>query len=446
MDINTCKDAAAVLTTPGSAQDELAGRGGHKWYVLALLVLIYVVNMVDRTVISITAEPLKAEFHLSDKQIGLLPMAFSVTFGLFVLPMGWLADRVDRRALLSAAAATWSLLTAVCAFSSSFGMLIAARMGVGAGETPSGPASLSLVADLFPLRLRNTAVGIYSSGAHIGQLVMFLCGGWLLMHFDWRAVFLIAGGPGLVLAALLYFTTREPVRGTFDIRRDEATTNGAMASRVSAKGAFRTILANPALCYTISALALGVGFTYSVLVWATSFLSRIQGVAVGQGAIWTGLGFGLCALIGSVIIGPLADRFSKGDPHKLAFIPAGSTLMAGIGGTIMVLGETLPISLAGLALLALMTGIFYTTSYSSILSLSAPEQRGATLAATKLISTLVGEGPVPLFTGAISDAIGGPASIRTALLCTMAFSLVAAFCHFRAYKIISRRNRGCSAS
>ena len=434
------RGTADILADPRAIGEESA-RGAYKWYLLVLLVLIYAIYAVDRAVISIIVEPLKAEFHLADKQIGLLHMAFGVTAAVAVLPMGWLIDRVNRRALLSVAVAAWSCMTAACAFASSFPVLLAMRMGVGFGEAPSPPASLSLVADTFPIRQRNTAMGIYMTGGTLGQLLVFLCGGWLLMHYDWRMIFLVAGGPGLVLAALMFFTTREPKRGAFD-----APQPGTEKTHASLKDAFRSIIGNPALCYAILGMSIATGVPYSFVVWSTSFLVRLHGLSVGQGAIGTGLGLGLCATIGALIIGPLADRFSKGDLRKLVLIPIISSCIALLGGVVMTLSGSLQVSLAGLGLLALMTGFFASTSYSLVVSLSSPAYRGTTLALMKLSFSLLGDGPIPLLTGALSDFFGGPASLRPALLCTLTLLLAAVFCYARVHHHLGKRENAAAAS
>lgn len=427
------------MTNLGGADSEITGRDRRKWYVLGLLTAVYLLGLVDRSVISVVVEPLKAEFHLSDKQVGMLPTFFALAYGLLVLPMGWLADRMERRVLLSVAVAIWSVLTGVCALSSNFLMLLAARIGVGAGEAPLTPASMSIIADTFPPSQRNTAVGILISGPHIGQIVIFVCGGWLLMHFDWRMVFLVACAPGLLLAGLLYFTVREPKRGIFD---EPLVESSPKTPQSSANNSVRDLLANPALCYAILALAVGVGVGVTVVVWATSFMVRIHGLTVGHAAISTGLDFGICAAIGSLLIGPFADRFSMRDPRKLVLIPAFSTLMAFVGGSVMILGPTFPIALAGMSLLALTTGFFTSTGYSLVLSLSTPTQRGVTTGAMKMMSSLIGDVPMPFITGAISDAIGGPGSIRPALLCTLTLMLVSSFLYARVYKIAGNRERG----
>src|SRR5277367_6342105 len=124
---------SAAPPTMGAGERPTIGGAAYKWYVLGVLVLIYIMGTVDRAVLSVIAEPLKLQFHLSDKQVGMLTgTAYSVTYALAVLPMGWLIDRMERRALLSITVAIWSVLTALCSMSSSFIILIVARMGVGA--------------------------------------------------------------------------------------------------------------------------------------------------------------------------------------------------------------------------------------------------------------------------------------------------------------------------
>lgn len=432
----TSSDTVQILGGLSAVTREEAESGAHKWYFLSLVVMIYVTSSMDRMVISVIAEPLKAAFHLSDKQIGLLNVAFSIACGVAVLPMGWMIDRVNRRALLSAAVTIWSVLTSTCAFSSSFTALILARMGVGVGEAPMSPAALSMIADTFPVTQRNTAVGFYNSGTNAAQLVVFTFGGLLLMHFDWRAVFLVAGGPGLVLAALFFFTTREPKRGAFDRIRPEAQVSVAPPA---VRDAIRGIFGNTALCYAILALTLASGASYSFILWTTSFLVRAYGLSVSHGAIGTGIGLGLCATIGSLLVGPFADQFSKGNVRKVAMIAVVSAFLTLVGGLVMVLDGTLAVSLAGLALMAVMTGFYVSTGYSLILSLAPPEIRGTTLAVAKLSFMLIGDGSIPFLTGVISDAIGGRGSIRLALLCTLTATLVAVILYGMIYRILSRR-------
>ena len=421
------------------AAERGAGGGAYKWYTLGVLVLIYIMGTVDRAVLSVIAEPLKLQFHLSDKQIGMLTgTAYSLTYALAVLPMGWLIDRVDRRALLSITVTIWSALTAACAMSSSFMALIIARMGVGAAEAPAMPASLSLIADVIPKKQRNTAVGIYVSGAAVGQILIFIVGGWLLMHFDWRTVFLVAGGPAALLAALLYFTTREPERGALDIDQGAMRAAAQKDPPRNVTRLIRDILGNTALCFAILAYTLVTGVGYSVTVWMTSFLVRVHGMTVGQGAIWAGIGFGGCMTVGSLLAGPLADRLSNGDQRRVPIIPAVTTMLGAAAGAVMSLANTSVVSVIGLSVFALMAGFFIATGTSLVLSLAAPNERGTTMATNRLISILLGTGLIPVMTGSISDAIGGAGSIRLALLFTTALLPLCTYCYAMIYRILRR--------
>ena len=436
-------------TTPSTAAhtlvapiDREAAGGAYEWYVLGLLVLIYIMGTVDRAVLSVIAEPLKLQFQLSDKQLGVLTgTAYSVTYALAVLPMGWLIDRMDRRALLSVTITIWSLLTAACAISSSFIMLVVARMGVGAAEAPVMPASLSLIADVIPKRQRNTAISIYVSGAAVGQILIFILGGWLLLHFDWRRVFLVAGGPAALLAALFYFTTREPERGAADADRGAASTETPKDPPRAVTRVIRDLLGNTALCLAILGYTLVTGVGYSVTVWITSFLVRVHGMTVGQGAIWAGVGFGVCMTIGSLLAGPLADRLSDvdgpdGDQRRVALIPAVTTGLGTAAGAVMSLAHGWVLSIAGLSVFALMAGFFISTATSLVLSLAAPSERGITMATNRLVSILLGTGLIPVMTGAISDAIGGAGSIRPALLFTTALLPLCTICYAMIYRIL----------
>jgi MFS family permease len=401
-----------------------------------MLALIYIMGTVDRAVLSVIAEPLKLQFHLSDQQVGILTgTAYSLTYALAVLPMGRLVDRVDRRALLAVTVGIWSMLTAACALSSSFIALIVARMGVGAAEAPVMPASLSLIADVIPKQQRNTAVSIYISGAALGQILIFVVGGWLLMHSNWRTVFLVAGGPAAALAALLYFTTREPPRGALDT--GFATSAAAEPPRRVMR-LIRDIFANRALSFAILAYTLVTGVGYSVTVWITSLLVRVHGMSVGQGAIWAGIGFGACMTVGSLLAGPLADRLVKRGQRSVAIIPAVTTILGAAAGAVMSLAGSAVVAILGLSVFALLAGFFIATGTALVLSLAAPNERGTTMAVNRVISILLGTGLMPVMTGTISDIIGGTGSIRLALLFTTALLPVCTYCYAVIYRIQRR--------
>ena len=201
----------------------------YNWYVLSVLVLVYVLNFVDRQILSILANDIKADLGLTDADLGFLyGTAFAVFYALFGIPLGKLADTWHRVRLMSAGLSVWSLMTAVSGFAQNGTQITLARIGVGVGEATASPSAYSLISDYFPARLRATALAIYSSGIYIGGGISLLIGGLIVDNWNeaypgggplglvgWQAAFIAVGIPGLLLA-LLVITLREPDRGAID--------------------------------------------------------------------------------------------------------------------------------------------------------------------------------------------------------------------------------------
>lgn len=207
--------------------DQRASR--YAWYVLGLLFLVYILNFVDRQVISILAEDIKRDLGLKDEDLGFLyGTAFGVFYALFGIPLGRLADNWNRVRLMTVGLGLWSTMTALSGLSSSGGQLAAARIGVGVGEATASPSAYSLISDYFPKRLRATALSIYSAGLYVGGGCSLFVGGLIVQKWNaaypaggpwglvgWQAAFLSVGIPGLVLA-LWIATLREPIRGAVE--------------------------------------------------------------------------------------------------------------------------------------------------------------------------------------------------------------------------------------
>lgn len=199
---------------------------GYAWYVLFVLFLVYILNFVDRQVISILAEDIKRDLGLKDEDLGFLyGTAFGVFYSLFGIPLGRLADNWHRVRLMTAGLTLWSTMTALSGLSSTGTQLAAARIGVGVGEATASPSAYSLISDWFPKRLRATALSIYSAGLYVGGGCSLFIGGLIVQNWNraypaggplglvgWQAAFLAVGVPGLLLA-LWIATLREPVRG-----------------------------------------------------------------------------------------------------------------------------------------------------------------------------------------------------------------------------------------
>ena len=203
---------------------------GYAWYVLFILVLVYILNFVDRQILSILSEDIKRDLGLTDADLGFLyGTAFGVFYALFGIPLGRLADNWHRIRLMTVGLSLWSLMTALSGFSRSGGELAAARIGVGVGEATASPCAYSIISDYFPKQQRATALAIYSSGLYLGGGLSLFIGGAVKEGWDrafaaggaplglvgWQASFMAVGIPGLLLA-MLVFTLREPIRGQSD--------------------------------------------------------------------------------------------------------------------------------------------------------------------------------------------------------------------------------------
>lgn len=223
--------ATADSATPaGNAGASPAAHAtGYAWYGLGILFLVYVLNFIDRQIITILAPDIKADLGLNDADIGFLyGTAFAVFYALFGIPLGRLADSWNRVRLLTLGLAIWSAMTALSGFARNGTTLGLARMGVGVGEATASPSAYSLISDMFPKRMRGTALAIYSAGLYFGGGISLMIGGFIVAGWNnaypgggpmglvgWQAAFMAVGLPGLLLAAWVA-TLREPVRGLVD--------------------------------------------------------------------------------------------------------------------------------------------------------------------------------------------------------------------------------------
>ncbi len=213
---------------PATGADSDAVNSRYAKYVLVVLIVVYIFNFIDRQIISILAEEIKADLGIGDAEIGFLyGTAFAIFYAVFGIPLGKLADVWNRKTLISIGLSFWSLMTALSGFAKNYPALAACRFGVGVGEASATPAAFSMLSDYFSPKLRATVLAIYSSGIYLGAGIGLFLGGavveaWYAWYPDpqlaplgikpWQAAFLAVGLPGLVVAVWVY-TLREPVRG-----------------------------------------------------------------------------------------------------------------------------------------------------------------------------------------------------------------------------------------
>lgn len=280
--------------------------GPYARYVLGVLVVVYVLNFLDRQILSILAERIKADLGVSDAQMGFLyGTAFAVFYAVFGIPLGRLADVWDRRSLIALGLSFWSAMTAISGLARTFTHLALARIGVGVGEASATPAAYSLLSDCFPRARRATVLALYSSGIYIGSGLGLGIGGWIVDRWDlawagtaapfglrgWQIAFFAVGLPGL-LVALWVRTLREPLRGQADgiLSRPEPHPFREFGKELMAVLPPFTLLtlyrggAGPAGL----TLNLGVGLSLCAAAWTTARL-------LGTPAQWWALALGLYA-------------------------------------------------------------------------------------------------------------------------------------------------------
>jgi predicted MFS family arabinose efflux permease len=252
-----------------------------RYYVLALLTLAYALNIADRFCISTLIEPIKAELHLSDSAIAFLTgVALALFYVTIGIPIAVLADRGNRRNILALSLAVWSAMTALCALAGSFSQLVLMRFGVGIGEAGGTPPSTSILADKFEAARRPMALTVFALGACLGAWLGSSVAGETAERSGWRSAFLVLGTPGLLLALLIFFTVREPQRGSLD---------GSAASpsaRSPVTGSFADTLRY--LAHHRSALHLIIGgavatfWSWGLMWWTPAFLQRSHHLSVGE--------------------------------------------------------------------------------------------------------------------------------------------------------------------
>ncbi|AFV00382.1 spinster family MFS transporter [Simiduia agarivorans] len=386
-----------------------ATSSGRRYYILALLTFAYVFNFVDRQIIAILQDPIKAEFSLSDTQLGLLNgFAFALFYVGFGLPLARWADAGNRRNLLAWAVALWSLMTALCGLAQNYVQLLLARMGVGVGEAGCSPAAHSMISDLFPVEQRATALGVYSVGVNVGILAGFIAGGWLNEVYGWRVALMAVGLPGLLLALWIRISVPEPER------------LGAVTESLVS---FKQVLVHLWSLRSARWLALGCGLTsvagYGLANWMPSFLIRSHGMGTAELGVWLALIAGVGGGLGTFLGGLLADRLGQRDARWPLWLPAGVLCTA---LPFLVLTFLLPSKLPALLIYIFPASVIscYLAPAIAVLHGLAPNRMRAMASAMLfLVINIIGLGVGPVAIGLFSDLLSaslGAESLRYSLL------------------------------
>jgi predicted MFS family arabinose efflux permease len=398
-------------------------------YVLGVLVLVYVMNYVDRQLISILIEPIKAEFGASDAEMGILTgFAFAIFYTVAGIPVARLADVWLRRSVIAIGLALWSGMTALTGMSRSFTELWLARIGVGVGEAGGTPPSHALLSDYFPPERRASALGIFSLGVPIGTLVGYALGGWIGEHHGWRAAFVWIGLPGIALALLVRLSVREPRRGAFDV--------GARAgTRASTRAVLRHLVALRSFRWIVPAVSLAAFSGYGFAVWKPVFLMRVHDFSMAQAGLWIGLLSGATGFLSTLLGGFTADWLARRHPSWALRLCAVSVLAALPFQLAFLLRPDPVVALAVFVPGGLVGGMWPPPSYAATQNLVPPHMRALASAILLFFLNLIGLGAGPFAVGLLSDRLApgfGAESVRFALVIPLALNVIGALCYWRA--------------
>ena len=414
--------------------DDQAGLG-LRWYVLIITMLVYTINIADRYVMSTVLEPIRLELQLTDSGIAFLTgvslALFYVTMGI---PLSWVADRYNRKNLLAASIAAWSVMTTLCGLSKGYTQLLLARIGVGIGEAGGTPACNAIIGDYFPANRRPMAMTIFALGAPIGAWLGADMAGAVSHAYGWRAAFLVLGVPGVILALIVYLTVKEPKRGRLDAVSDTVAAPSLMDS-------LRFIRIQKSAFHVIMGSGLSALWGWGLMWFTPTFIQRTYGVNEGVaggivGPIHLVMGIGA-----SLWTAWLLSRPSFTDPRRIVYLLAAVTGLATIPSIIAYYTHSLPLATAMWWIFIPAIYFYIGPAFALGQNLAPPKMRAMFTAIALLVANVFNLIVAPQAVGLMSDYFAGPggadaASLRTALLILAPTGFWAAYHYWAAAKTI----------
>lgn len=404
--------------------------------MLFALLLVYILNFLDRQIVNILAEPIKRDLGLSDTQLGLLAgPAFAVFYAILGIPIARYADKAgtNRVWLISLCLAVWSAMTAVCGVAQNFLQLALARIGVGVGEAGCTPAAHSLIADSVPPEKRSSAIAFFGLGIPIGGLLGLIIGGVVNDQYGWRAALMLVGAPGILLACVLPLLIRDPRRCADSAHFKKATSSANTA--LSVKDAAREIFASKAYLYVFIAASFTAFLSYGKGLWTISFFIRSHGLSTTEAGLAMAVALGVSGIVGTWLGGKMADIYGKRDKRHILTLPA---IGMAVAAPILFAGyyaEDWRIAVALLIVPTMLNAAYYGPAYGCVQGLVRPEARAIAASLVVFGQNLIGLGMGPLLFGVLSDwlqPIAAAESVRWVLYGAAWLGLIPAFFFWRA--------------
>lgn len=380
-----------------SPASRLAALSPTAVYGLVMLTVIYSLNFLDRTVITILIDPIKQTYHLSDAVMGFISgFGFVILYSILAAPVARWADRGNRRTIITWGLVIWSGMTVLAGVAQNAVQLTLSRFGVGIGEAAGTAPSASMISDFFPGTTRSTAMAVYQLGPVIGGFLGAFVGGWVNQYYGWHDAFLVSGIPGLAVAILFRLTVREPKRGvsekkTVDTRQQKFWETCEFMSRQK--------------CYML----ILVGFCFTTFTqfgfgtWAAPFLGRIHHLNTAQIGTYIGTVRAGAGLVGTLVGGYLSDRLAAKDIRWKIYVSAICSILAMPGVLLFSFGHTLFTCIVGFTIVSMMSPVHVGPIVAISHSVVKVGMRAFSTSVIYLISELLGLGLGPYLMGVFND-------------------------------------------
>ena len=416
-------DATLPMSRKGWGRTSL-----YRRYAIALIWVTMLLRFVDLQIISVLLESIRKEFGATDTQLGLLSgFAFSILYATLGIPVGWLADRYDRRTIIACAVGLWSVMTALCGLATSFTWLLLARVGVGVGEAGGTAPAYSLVSETVAPERRASVFAILNSAVPAGVFVGFLIGGWAAQSYGWRGAFLALGVVGVLAAGVVRVTLSDPAHGRGGASETHAS--------IPILETLRHLLRIRSYCHLVLASSLFTAGAMGSGVWIASFFIRVHHMPPGEVGTWLALIYGGGGIAGVLCGGFCADKVvaRTGDTRWYAW------LAAAMSAAILPFAPFVYLSGAPVQALLVQIGTTFLMHawmgpvYGTIQSLAGPGRRALAAAINLLAINLIAYGSGPLLVGVASDRLApvvADQSLRYAILGVVLVTYSWAALHF----------------
>jgi MFS family permease len=410
-----------VTTSTPRAEGDRQGEGhltgfgtpAYRHYVLTALMLVYILNFIDRGLLSVVGPEIKKPVDegglgISDTLFGLLTGAgFAVLYTFVGLFVARVAEVWNRVAIMAVSIAVWSLMTAMCGLanplvigSATIGavmVLLVCRIGVGIGEAGCTPPATSIIADYYPPKSRAAALGYYAMGVTLGTVMANLIGGPVAQHYGWRMAFFVLGLPGVLVGVLVWLTIKEPPRGFSD------PPQAMKQERASYLETLRVLSTKPTFWWMVAGCTIASFSGYGIANFQSVFINREFGLSTQDAAIIVNVPVYLASAVGTVLAGFLAGRIAHKYPRAIAWIPGFGLILSAPFYWLAFTTHDFKLALFGLIVGGFVKYGYLAAQYTIAQGVAPGRSRAISTSILLFVQNLIGYGLGPVFIGTLSD-------------------------------------------